>query len=150
MPPTHPTVLTSHKDVTVWDDLTVQDVTEETGRQPHTAERRTEGREGERVVSQTRLLDVSCFMGGGGGGNHRNSLSLPPLHLSPHILPSPHHTSPSFLPHISLLPPPSCRRAIFLLWNKRCSLMNEADQPAPPLSLRSSQLKEYQNVSGQN
>ena len=66
MPPTHPTVLTSRKDVTVWDDLTVQDVTEEMGRQPHTAERRTEGREGEVVVSQTRLSDVSGFLGGNG------------------------------------------------------------------------------------
>ena len=61
VPATHPTVLMSHKDVvTVWDNLTVQDVTEETDRQPHTAQRRTGG--GEVVVSQTRLLDVSSFM----------------------------------------------------------------------------------------
>lgn len=57
-------VLTSHKDMTVWDDLTVQDVTEEMGRQPHTAERRTEGGEGEGMVSQTRQSNVSDFMGG--------------------------------------------------------------------------------------
>ena len=65
MPPAHPTVLTSHKDVTVWDDLTVQDVTEEMGQQPHT-ERRREGGEGEGMVSQTRRSDVSGFMGGNG------------------------------------------------------------------------------------
>lgn len=65
VPATHPTVLMSHKDVvTVWDDLTVQDVTEETDRQPHTAEKRTGGGEREVVVSQTRLLDVSSFMWG--------------------------------------------------------------------------------------
>lgn len=66
MPPAHLTVLTSHKDVTVSDDLTVQDVMEETGRQPHTAERRTERGEGEGMVSQTRRSDVSGFMGGNG------------------------------------------------------------------------------------
>lgn len=120
-----PTVLMSHKDdVTVWDDLTVQDVTEETGRQPHTAERRT----GEVAVSQTRLLDVSSFM----WAVEELSHLLPPSYLLPsHLL-------------------PSCRQAIFLLWNKRCSLMSEADQPAPFLSLRNNHLREYLNVCPQN
>lgn len=88
-----PTVLMSHKDdVTVWDDLTVQDVTEETGRQPHTAERKT----GEVAVSQTRLLDVSSFMWAVEELSPFYSLHVPLIsHLSPsHLLPSfPPHTS---------------------------------------------------------
>ena len=83
----------SHKDdVTVWDDLTVQDVTEETGRQPHTAERKT----GEVAVSQTRLLDVSSFMWAVEELSPFYSLHVPLIsHLSPsHLLPSfPPHTS---------------------------------------------------------
>ena len=157
----------SHKDdVTVWDDLTVQDVTEETGRQPHTAERRT----GEVAVSQTRLLDVSSFMWAVEELSPFHSLHVPLIsHLSPsHPLFPPCHTfssltPPSLLPPSYLLPShllpshllpshllPSCRQAIFLLWNKRCSLMSEADQPAPLLSLRNNHLREYLNVCPQN